>query len=90
VRKLAGIEFEGFTYPEKFIKIATSFDFARVNPNLVYRNYFSDPDEWCNLFKVRGESPNGLWRAIFPIRDDEDDDTSLSDERVEARLQNPH
>src|ERR1043166_9107256 len=25
VRKLAGIEFEGFTYPEKFIKIATGF-----------------------------------------------------------------
>src|SRR5215472_3464763 len=25
IRKLAGIEFEGFTYPEKFIKIANSF-----------------------------------------------------------------
>ena len=67
VRKLADIEFEGFTYPERFIKIATTFDFATVNPNLCFRNYFSDPDEWCNLFKVRGESPEGLWRAIFPV-----------------------
>jgi 3-(3-hydroxy-phenyl)propionate hydroxylase len=87
VRKLAGIEFEGFTYPEKFIKIATTFDFAKVNLDLVHRNYFSDPDEWCNLFKVRGESPGGLWRAIFPLRDDEDEDTALSAERIEQRLQ---
>jgi 3-(3-hydroxy-phenyl)propionate hydroxylase len=87
VRKLAGIEFEGFTYPEKFIKIATTFDFADVNPNLVYRNYFSDPDEWCNLFKVRGESPGGLWRAIFPLRADEDDAEALAPEKIEARLQ---
>ncbi|MBV8751895.1 MAG: FAD-dependent monooxygenase [Hyphomicrobiales bacterium] len=87
VRKLAGIEFEGFTYPEKFIKIATTFDFAEVNPNLVYRNYFSDPDEWCNLFKVRGESAGGLWRAIFPLRHDEDDVEALAPDKIEARLQ---
>ena len=87
VRKLADIEFDGFTYPEKFIKIATSFDFGTVNSNLVLRNYFSDPREWCNLFKVRGKQPPGLWRAIFPIPDDEDETTALSPERIEARLQ---
>lgn len=87
VRRLAGIEFGGFTYPEKFIKIATSFDFATVNTKLVYRNYFSDPDEWCNLFKVRGESPAGLWRAIFPLAGDEDEALALTPERIEARLQ---
>src|SRR5262245_11140392 len=87
VRKLADIAFDGFTYPEKFIKIATTFKFETVNPNLCFRNYFSDPREWCNLFKVRGESPGGLWRAIFPIPDDEDETTALSAERIEARLQ---
>ncbi|HEV2955669.1 MAG TPA: FAD-dependent monooxygenase, partial [Xanthobacteraceae bacterium] len=87
VRKLAGVEFEGFTYPEKFIKIATTFDFGTVNRDLVYRNYFSDPDEWCNLFKVRGESPGGLWRAIFPLQAEEDDKVALSRERIEQRLQ---
>jgi 3-(3-hydroxy-phenyl)propionate hydroxylase len=87
VRKLAGMDFAGFTYPENFIKIATPFDFARDNPDLVYRNYFSDPDEWCNLFKVRGECPGGLWRAIFPLRQGEDDITALSAERIEERLQ---
>jgi 3-(3-hydroxy-phenyl)propionate hydroxylase len=87
VRKLADIDFEGFTYPERFIKIATTFDFATVNPNLCFRNYFSDPDEWCNLFKVRGEGPPGLWRAIFPVGAEEDESTATSPERVEARLQ---
>ncbi len=87
VRKLAGIEFEGFTYPERFIKIATSFDFGTVNPDLALRNYFSDPDEWCNLFKVRGKRPPGLWRAIFPVSNDESDEVALSPERIEMRLQ---
>ncbi|WP_155060244.1 FAD-dependent oxidoreductase [Streptomyces blattellae] len=87
VRKLAGIEFEGFTYPERFIKIATSFDLKTVKPDLVFRNYFSDPSEWANVFKVRGESPEGLWRVILPIGHDEDDATALSPARVEQRLQ---
>jgi 3-(3-hydroxy-phenyl)propionate hydroxylase len=87
VRRCAEIAFDGFTYPEKFIKIATTFDFGTVNPDLVYRNYFSDPDEWCNLFKVRGESPGGLWRAIFPLQADEDEKVALSRERIEQRLQ---
>jgi len=87
VRKLAGFGFEGFTYPEQFIKIATPFDVATLNPNLVLRNYFSDPTEWCNLFKVRGEEPGGLWRAIFPLQEGEDEDTALQPERIEARLQ---
>src|SRR5262252_5489698 len=86
VRKIAGIDFEGFTYPEKFIKIATEFDFGTVNPGLVYRNYFSDPQEWCNLFKVRGERLGGLWRAIFPLGADENDDLALSAGRIEERL----
>jgi 3-(3-hydroxy-phenyl)propionate hydroxylase len=87
VRRGAGITFDGFTYPERFIKIATTFDFGTVNSDLVYRNYFSDPEEWCNLFKVRGESPAGLWRAIFPLQADEEDDVALSHERIEQRLQ---
>jgi len=87
VRKIAGIEFEGFTYPERFIKIATSFDFGKHNPKVAFRNYFSDPSEWCNLFKVQGKRPPGLWRAIMPIQAAETDDIALSPERIEARMQ---
>ena len=87
VRKHSEIEFEGFTYPEQFIKIATPFDVATLNPNLVLRNYFSDPNEWCNLFKVRGEEPGGLWRAIFPLQADETEESAIDPEKIEERLQ---
>jgi len=87
VRKLAGIDFEGFTYPERFIKIATSFDIGKANPKVAFRNYFSDPSEWCNLFKVMGKRSPGLWRAIMPIKPEETDEIALSPERIEQRLQ---
>jgi 3-(3-hydroxy-phenyl)propionate hydroxylase len=87
VRKLAGISFDGFTYPEKFLKVATPFDFATVNAKLALRNYFADPDEWANVFKVNGERPGGLWRVIVPIGAEESEEAALAPERVEARLQ---
>ena len=65
VRKAVGIDFEGFTYPERFIKIATPYDFQLEHPDYVYRNYFSDPDEWCNLFKVTGKRARAVARH-FP------------------------
>lgn len=86
VRRNSGIEFQGFTFPEKFIKIGTTFDFMSANKNYVYRNYFSDPDEWCNLFKVRGDGPPGVWRCVFPCRVDETDEEALSPKGLEGRL----
>jgi 3-(3-hydroxy-phenyl)propionate hydroxylase len=59
VRRLAEIEFEGFTWEERFIKIATSFDFVGTGSGYCTRNYFSDPDEWLNMFKVKGNGPPG-------------------------------
>jgi 3-(3-hydroxy-phenyl)propionate hydroxylase len=87
IRKAAGIPFEGFTYEENFVKIATEFDFQAAHPDYAYRNYFSDPQEWCNLFKVRGEGDGGLWRAIFPTRGNESPEHAVSPDGVEARLQ---
>ena len=50
---------------------------ATANPKVAFRNYFSDPNEWCNLFKVQGKRPPGLWRAIFPIQADETDERAV-------------
>ena len=86
VRKSADIDFEGFTYPERFIKIGTYHDF-QDGTDFVFRQYFSDPEEWCNLFKVRGKGPPGIWRGVFPTRVDETDAEALSAEGVEARRQ---
>ncbi len=87
VRKSAGIEFVGFTYPEKFIKIGTYFDIQSVDDRIEIRNYFSDPDEWCNLFKVHGEPDRpGIWRFVVPMRVGETEEEAKSDASMQARL----
>jgi 3-(3-hydroxy-phenyl)propionate hydroxylase len=64
IRKSEGIGFEGFTYPERFLVITTSFDLEPLG--YAYSNYIADPDEWAATFKVPGEGPPGLWRVVFP------------------------
>jgi 3-(3-hydroxy-phenyl)propionate hydroxylase len=87
VRQAAGIEFEGFTWPERFIKIATTFDFQSTERGYCTRNYFSDPDEWLNLFKVKGNGGSGIWRGIFPVPADESREKAMGAEGVQRRLQ---
>jgi 3-(3-hydroxy-phenyl)propionate hydroxylase len=85
VRKSLGIEFEGYTWPERFLVITTRFDFAAAL-GCCNRNYMADPDEWTNLFKVAGDDLKGRWRAVFNTRQDETDEEALSDAAVRARL----
>ena len=85
VRKSLGIEFEGFTWPERFLVITTRFDFAAAL-GCCNRNYMADPEEWTNLFKVAGDDLKGRWRAVFNTRQDESDEEALSDAAVRARL----
>jgi 3-(3-hydroxy-phenyl)propionate hydroxylase len=85
VRKLLGIEFEGYTWPERFLVITTKFDFAAAL-GCCFRNYMADPDEWTNLFKVAGDDLKGRWRAVYNTRKDETDAEALSDASVRARL----
>jgi 3-(3-hydroxy-phenyl)propionate hydroxylase len=87
VRQAAGIEFEGFTWPERFIKIGTTFDFQSTERGYCTRNYFSDPDEWLNLFKVKGNGGTGIWRGIFPVPADEPREKAMGVEGVQRRLQ---
>ena len=83
VRQSLGIEFEGFTYPERFLVVSTAFEFADHFPKLSYVNYVSDPQEWCVLLRV----PT-LWRVLFPTHPDESDEAVLTDESIQSRLQN--
>ncbi len=82
VRKSMGIEFEGYTYPERFLVISTAFEYADHLPHLSYVNYCSDPHEWCVLLRV----PT-LWRVLFPTKLDESDEEVMGDASVQKRLQ---
>ncbi|HEY5897964.1 MAG TPA: NAD(P)/FAD-dependent oxidoreductase [Burkholderiales bacterium] len=89
VRKQLGIEFEGFTWPERFLVITTRFDFQAAL-GCCYRSYMAGPEEWTNLFKVAGDDLEGRWRAVYNTRQDESDEEALSDAAVRARLGRLH
>jgi 3-(3-hydroxy-phenyl)propionate hydroxylase len=86
VRKECGIEFEGFTWPERFIVLTTPYDFE-AERGYCYRSYFADVGAWCNCFKVSAEGPPGLWRTVYPVDPAEKDDDAMSDAGVQARMQ---
>ncbi|MGH3367212.1 MAG: FAD-dependent monooxygenase, partial [Nocardioidaceae bacterium] len=85
VRRSLGVEFEGYTWPERFCVLTTSRD-AERDLGCCYRNYFADPDEWANLFKVAGDDLSGRWRVVFPTAAGESDDDALSDASAQSRL----
>ena len=86
VRKQADIDFDGFTWPERFIVLTTPFDFE-AQRGYCYRSYFADPGEWCNCFKVSADGPPGLWRTVYPANPSLSEDDILSDAGVQARIQ---
>jgi 3-(3-hydroxy-phenyl)propionate hydroxylase len=86
VRKALGIAFDGYTFPERFLVLTTPFDFAQER-GCGFRSYFSDPDEWANLFKVAGNHGRGLWRVVFPTLPGETDEEVFNETSVQRRLQ---
>jgi 3-(3-hydroxy-phenyl)propionate hydroxylase len=85
VRKSAQVEFGGFTYPEKFALVSTSYDLGRRG--FSDTAYISHPVEWCAVFRLPDTGPPGLWRFLYGCHPDETDDEAMSDDVVEARLQ---
>jgi 3-(3-hydroxy-phenyl)propionate hydroxylase len=82
VRKSQAIGFEGFTYPERFLVVTTTHDFAR--DGYAVTNYVSDPDAWCALFNVPGEGPPGRWR-VTSAGDPEASEAELLDHAAAQR-----
>src|SRR2546430_10048590 len=67
-RSVLEVEFEGFTWPERFLVVSTSFDFHSVIRDLVCVNYVADPQRWHFLLQTPV-----AWRIMFPIAGDESD-----------------
>jgi 3-(3-hydroxy-phenyl)propionate hydroxylase len=80
VRKIMGTEFEGFTWPERFVVISTTQDFAAHG--FTSNAYVADPKEWAAVFHMPG-----LWRMAFPVHPHEEDAEVLDAAAVEARMQ---
>ena len=81
VRRSLAIEFEGFTWPERFLVVSTPFDFRTVIEDLVAVSYVCDPQRWHFLLQIPG-----LCRAMFPIAADESDELALRPEFAQSLM----
>ncbi len=82
VRKSVGLEFEGFTWPERFLVISTPFDFRSTYPDLASVTYVADPKQWFFLLRIPG-----MWRAMVPIDPEVSDDVALSEAFATQKLE---
>jgi 3-(3-hydroxy-phenyl)propionate hydroxylase len=80
-RHALGIEFEGFTWPERFLVLSTPYDFNAVMGDLVSVNYVADPECWHFLLRIPG-----VWRVMFPVPAGVDDETAVGPEYGQAQL----
>ncbi len=81
VRKAFAIEFEGFTWPERFLVVGTAFDFYKVVPGLDAVSYVADPTQWHFYLQIPG-----MWRMMFPIAPEVSDETATSREFARQTL----
>src|SRR5262249_51463557 len=81
VRRSLGIEFEGFTWPERFLVVSTPFDFRAVIPGLVAVSYLCDPQRWYFLLQIPG-----LCRAMFPIAAEESDELAMQPDFAQSLM----
>jgi 3-(3-hydroxy-phenyl)propionate hydroxylase len=81
VRRSLGIEFEGFTWPERYLVVSTPFDFYNAVPDLVSVSYVADPVRWYFLLQIPG-----LWRVMFRVAAEESDELALSPEFAQALM----
>ena len=78
VRKATGVEFDGFTWAEKFLTISTELPLEQRLP-ICNVNYVADPEEWFVLLRA----PTA-WRVLVPASEEDEDAFLLSDARKDA------
>ena len=88
VRKSMDVEFEGFTYDERFLILSTPYDFGELG--YAYTNYIADPEAWRALFKVPGADGTGMWRVVSPVDPTLPEEVLFAEDAVQARLQDFH
>src|SRR5699024_5998783 len=81
VRQTLGIDFEGQTYPERYLVISTREDIKQWIPDIAYVNYISDPREWVVLLRTPQH-----WRAMFPVAEGTSDEEALATGHVQRMM----
>lgn len=82
VRKRLGLGFEGLTYPDRFLLVATDLGVAELFPGLGPVNYMFDPEEWVIILRL----PD-LLRVVFQVRPEEDEARIMQPEQIQKRIE---
>lgn len=83
VRRSLNVEFEGFTWPERFLVVSTPFDYQAVFPDVVSVSYVADPKCWHFLLRV-----GTVWRVMFPVPAEVSDEVAQSADYAQSLLAN--
>jgi 3-(3-hydroxy-phenyl)propionate hydroxylase len=81
VRRSQDMEFEGFTWPERFLVMTTPVDFTEIRPGVSSVSYVADPDRWYFLLQVPG-----AWRVMMPVAAEITDTEALSEDYVTSSI----
>ena len=81
VRHALGVEFEGFTWPERFLVVSTPYDFDAITPDLSSVTYVADPVRWRFLLRIPG-----AWRVMMPVAEEVPDDVATSLDYARASM----
>ncbi|GAA2609547.1 FAD-dependent oxidoreductase [Paractinoplanes durhamensis] len=83
VRRALGVNFEGITYPERFLVASVHDELTDWMDGLAAVNYVYDPVEWCVLLRTPDH-----WRVLLPTPDGTPDQVEY--DRLGGRLLGVH
>lgn len=81
VRRSQDMEFEGFTWPERFLVMTTPVDFTALRPGVSSVSYVADPERWYFLLRIIG-----AWRVMMPVPGEMSDEEALSEGYVTSSI----
>jgi len=84
-RKSIDVDFEGFTWPDRFLVASTDFQLGPLG--FAGAGYIADPEHWAAIFHVPDAGPPGIWRIAYGTDPDESEQKVLEEERIQKRLQ---
>lgn len=84
VRKVAGVEFEGFTWPERFVVTNLADNLSQYG--FAHTNYVTDPDRWAVILRLENESGQPNWRVTYPTDPELADELVLDPASLQERL----
>ena len=84
VRKACGIDFEGFSWPERFL--VTNIVYPLEELGFSGTAYISDPENWAVVIKLADGHHKDLWRVAMPADPDLPIDEVLAPDAVQRRL----